>query len=211
MMKKTVLSKNCLMAKKIVISSFLMIFAFHISSFAQEDRKVYLSDGTIEEQLEHVIGKSSNWDAYKLILNDWVTKLRRNVVDSLNASKNEIAAQKELVSSRNNEIAELQSTLQKTRDELNLVQKEKDSITLLGVNISKGIFLSVTIIIVIGLAAFGVMAFGLYKRSFGVVNKTQAELDKITQEFETHRQEARKKQEQLVVQHHKEIQRLKGI
>ena len=211
MMKKTVLFKNSLMAKKIIISSFLMIFAFHISSFAQEDRKVYLSDGTIEEQLEHVIGKSSNWDAYKLILNDWVTKLRRNVVDSLNASKNEIAAQKELVANRDNEISELQSTLQKTRDELNLVQKEKDSITLLGVNISKGIFLSVTIIIVIGLAAFAVMAFGLYKRSFAAINKTQAELDKITQEFEIHRQEARKKQEQLVVQHHKEIQRLKGI
>ena len=211
MMKKTILFKSCLIEKKFIISLFLMIFIFQISSYSQEDRKVYLNDGTIEEQLEHVISKSSNWDIYKLILNDWVTKLRRNTLDSLNASKNEIAAQKELVANRDNEIAELQSTLQKTRDDLNLVQKEKNSITLLGVNISKGIFLSVTIIIVIGLAAFGVMVFGLYKRSFAVINKTQTELDKITQEFETHRQEARKKQEQLVVQHHKEIQRLKGI
>ena len=208
-MKKTVQFKSCLIEKKILVSLFLMIFAFQ--TYAQEDKKAYLNDGTIEEQLEHVVTKSSNWDIYKLILNDWVTKLRRNTLDSLNASKQEIATQKELVANRDKEISELQSTLQKTSDDLALVQTEKNSITLLGINISKGIFLSITLIIIIGLATFGAMAFGLYKRSFAAINKTQAELDKITLEFETHRQEARKKQEQLVVQHHKDIQKLKGI
>ena len=210
-MKKTVLFINYLIMRKSILLLFSMIFIFQIPSYAQDDRKIYLNDGTIEEQLEHVISKSSNWDVYKLILNDWVTKLRRNTLDSLNASKREIVAQKELVANRDKEISELQSTLQKTRDDLNLVQKEKNSITIFGMNISKGIFLSVTILIILGLATFAVMAFGLYKRSFSVINKTQTELDKITQEFETHRQEARKKQEQLVVQHHKEIKRLKGI
>jgi hypothetical protein len=44
-----------------------------------------------------------------------------------------------------------------------------------------------------------------------VIQKNKEELSKITDEFEKYRQEARLKQEQLVIQHHKEIQKLKGI
>ncbi|MDR2927646.1 MAG: hypothetical protein LBV41_05540 [Cytophagaceae bacterium] len=189
----------------------LMVIPFYFSLLAQDAAKVYPSELDLEEQFEYIIDKSSIWNMHTLIYTDWVNKLRHSAMDSLSRAKNEIVAQQDIVKGKDVEINNLKHSLEQTQNELTVVQKEKNSLTVFGANISKGVFLTAVIVIVLGLAAFAVIAYGLFKRSYTATRKTQNELDAVSKEFETYRQESRKKQEQLVVQHHREIQKLKGL
>jgi peptidoglycan hydrolase CwlO-like protein len=188
-----------------------MVIPFYFSLLAQDAAKVYPSELDLEEQFEYIIDKSSIWNMHTLIYTDWVNKLRHSAMDSLSRAKNEIVAQQDIVKGKDVEINNLKHSLEQTQNELTVVQKEKNSLTVFGANISKGVFLTAVIVIVLGLAAFAVIAYGLFKRSYTATRKTQNELDAVSKEFETYRQESRKKQEQLVVQHHREIQKLKGL
>ena len=49
------------------------------------------------------------------------------------------------------------------------------------------------------------------KRQDAGLAKLKKELADTMNNFEAYRQDARRKQENLVIQHHKEIQRLKGL
>ena len=186
----------------------MMLFS-HYYVFAQE--REYLKDGTIEEQIDYVIDKSSTWEASKVIKTIWVTTLKKSVLDTLGTAKNEIAMQKQLVIEKEVEIVNLQDDLQETMNKLNVAQNEKDTITVFGADFSKGIFLTMTILIILALAALVVILFGLYKRNAVVLNKIMEELETTNRDFENYRQESRKKHEQLVVQHHREIKKLKGM
>lgn len=196
--------------KKLFFAASLVLFIAG-STIQAQDNKAYLTEGTLEEQFNHVIDKSSSWENYKMITNSWINTLRRNTLDTLTTAKKEIALQKSLANEKEETIVTLQNTLEETQSALNLAVKEKNSFRILGLNISKGLFLTITWLIIIGLAGLSFVAIGLYKRSFSVIQKNKEELSKITDEFEKYRQEARLKQEQLVIQHHKEIQKLKGI
>ena len=176
-----------------------------------QDNKAYPTDGTLEEQINHVIDKSSSWENYKMITNSWINTLRRNTLDTLNTAKKEIALQKSMVAEKEAAIVALQNTLEETQNSLNLAIKEKNSFRILGMNISKGLFLTISWLVIIGLAILAFVTFGLYQRSFSVIQKKKEELAKINSEFENYRREARLKHEQLVIQHHKEIQKLKGL
>lgn len=196
--------------KKLFFAASLVLFIAG-STIQAQDNKAYLTEGTLEEQFNHVIDKSSSWENYKMITNSWINTLRRNTLDTLTTAKKEIALQKSLANEKEETIVTLQNTLEETQSALNLAVKEKNSFRILGLNISKGLFLTITWLIIIGLAGLSFVSIGLYKRSFSVIQKNKEELSKITDEFEKYRQEARLKQEQLVIQHHKEIQKLKGI
>jgi len=195
--------------KKISFFLFVAFFSCCYVAFAQE--KEYLKDGTIEEQIDFVIEKSSNWDIYKLITRSWMTTLKKSVMDSLNITKTEITTQKRLIIEKETEIKNLQDALQETKEHLNVAQNEKDTITVMGGDFSKGVFLTTTILIILALAVLLVLIFGLYKRNAAVLSKISEELDVTNKEFEDYRQESRKKHEQLVVQHHREIKKLKGM
>jgi predicted Holliday junction resolvase-like endonuclease len=74
---------------------------------------------------------------------------------------------------------------------------------------AKGVFLSIVIFIFIILIAATALAILVLQRNNLSTSKIRKELEKTREEFEEHRQRARQKYEALVVQHHKELQRLK--
>jgi len=178
---------------------------------AQETKsQAYINNATIEEQFTQVFDKSSKWENYKVVLESWLTSLRRNSLDSLNTFKQEIANQKGLVQEKEITIDSLNVKLKSTQEELATAIEARNSFSVLGISTSKGFFLTVTWLIILSLAGFSIIALGLYKRSFSVIQKTKEDLDKTSLELENYRQETRKKQEQMVIQHHKEMQKLKG-
>ena len=193
--------------KIIVLALMLLSISYTVS--AQE--KEYLKDGTIEEQINHLTSRSTSWENHKVVLNSWLSNLKKNVLDTLNFAMTEIEQQRGLLTEKEAEVANLKESLQKTTDELNLVQKEKDTFDFIGLKLSKGVFVTTVIILIVILIAAAAGVLWLYKKSFDTIRKTREELETINTEFENYRQESRKKHEQLVVQHHREIQKLKGL
>lgn len=196
---------------KIISSLMLIIGVVSFSKItAQEStNKVYPKQATIEEQLNHVIEKSSRWENYKMVTDTWLTNLRRNTLDSINLLKATIDDRNSIITQRDTTIKKLETNLEATNQLLLKATKEKNSFTIIGIVISKPLFLTLTWTIIIALSIISFMAITFYKRSHFIIKKTKEEHSKTLQDFDDYRQESRKKYEQLVVQHHKEMQKLK--
>lgn len=190
----------------------IVVFLLSISDIsAQETKsKQYPKDVSIEEQFNQVVDQSSRWENYKMITENWINTLRRNTLDSIKNQKKEISECKVLLAQKDSAIAKLESSLSETIDALSLAQREKNSMVFLGMKIMKSAFLTI-IGLIIGILAISLfVVFGLYKTSFFTIKKARTELDETKNEFESYRQESRKKYEEMVKQHHKEIQKMKG-
>lgn len=197
---------------RIRILSVVLLLISSMMLFAQDVKtKQYLKDGTIEEQINHVIEQSSRWETYKMITDGWVSALRKNTFDTLKVMRSEIASQKMLLTQKDSTISQLENSLSETREALSVAQKEKNSFRFLGSNMSKGFYQSITWFAILTLAILLSIMFGLYNKSFSKIKRAKGELEETKNEFEAYRQDARKKYEDLVKQHHKEIIKLKGL
>ena len=96
-----------------------------------------LNKGTIKEQFDFVMRKSSNFKNYKVVKRYWLNKLKKHTDDSLKIQKIDIKE-------ANNQIEQLQDTIvslkTKITEQANLLQQandEKGSISFVGFNIAK--------------------------------------------------------------------------
>jgi ABC-type multidrug transport system fused ATPase/permease subunit len=172
-------------------------------------QKPYISDASIEEQLEFVEEEASSWNQYVMIFDTWFTRLKTNINDTIKTKNSTISRLESTIVSKDSAITALNNQLDTTNKELQQTIREKDAFTFLGMNMQKSLFISIVIFIFFVLLAVAGMAVFILQRSNMASRKMKKELDKMKNEFEDHRQRSRQKYEALVVQHHKEIQKLK--
>jgi hypothetical protein len=193
----------------LLISYTIGMFCMLTTANAQSS-KTYPGDAPIEEQINFVINESSKWQNYKMILETWTTRVRTNTFDTLNAKKAEISGLNTLIEERDLEISSLSDTLGTTRQQLEIAISEKDTFLIFGASLSKSFFLSIVIFVILSLLIVAVFAFFLFQRGNMQMRTIRNELDVMREEFEMYRQQSRQKYENMVIQHHKEIQKLKG-
>lgn len=172
-------------------------------------QKPYISDASIEEQLEFVEDEASSWNQYVMIFDTWFARLKANINDTIKTKNNTISRLESTIVSKDSAITALNNQLDKTNKELQQTISEKNAFTFLGMNMQKSLFISIAIFIFFVLLAVAGMAVFVLQRSNMTSRRIKKELDKMRIEFEDHRQRSRQKYEALVVQHHKEIQKLK--
>ncbi|MGI9550629.1 MAG: tRNA (guanine-N1)-methyltransferase, partial [Aurantibacter sp.] len=106
---------------------------------AQQD--LSLDRGTIDSQFEFVYKKSGNYRAdgkrYEVVRIISLDKLRKNVIDSLKASYKNAAELQSTISGHEATISSLNSKLEETTNNLSSVTEEKDSMSFLGMMVSK--------------------------------------------------------------------------
>jgi hypothetical protein len=135
--------------------------------------------------------------------------MKKNTMDTLNGAKLEIATLNSELTERNVEIESLTADLGRAKNERDQAIRTKDSFTLLGMELNKGVYSTVLWIIIVALLFFGGLMFLLFKRAHVVTSQTQSELENLKEEYESHKKNAREKYEKLVVTHHNEIMKLK--
>ncbi len=172
-------------------------------------QKPYISDASIVEQLEFVEKEASSWNQYVMIFDTWFTRLKTNINDTIKTKNSTISRLESTIVSKDSSITALNNQLEKTNRELQQTISEKDAFTFLGLNMAKSLFISIVIFIIFVLLAITGMALLVLQRSNMASRRTKKDLEKLTAEFDDHRQRARQKYEALVVQHHKEIQKIK--
>jgi hypothetical protein len=168
-----------------------------------------LDSTSLENQLNYVEDHTRIYDNFRAIREDVFQKMKRNSIDSVNKAKLEIATMTSELTERNVEIETLNSDLGRAKNERDQAIRTKDSFTLLGMEMNKGIYSTVLWIIILLLVLFGVIMFLLFKRAHVVTTQTQKELEGLRDEYEAHKKNSREKYEKLVVNHHNEIMKLK--
>lgn len=159
--------------------------------------KAYLDNGTIKEQFDYMMTKSNRYEDKKIIKITSLNRFKSNISDSLNLVKKKLMASKSVVNAQNEELDSLKNELQTAKDQLEETVKSKDSMGLLGIQLSKSTYNTIMwVLILISLLVAGICFF-LFKRSNVVTVETKETLVDVREEFDTHRKNALVREQKL--------------
>ena len=122
-------------AKKMKL--YILIFTtilLSITSFAQE---TVVEDISINGQFETILRISTNYKGYKVINKEKFFQLQQNVLDSIKTSQNLVTTKNRLLKADKQTIQRTQDLLNKTQLELSATVLKADSISFLGMQLSK--------------------------------------------------------------------------
>ncbi|MCK5693563.1 MAG: hypothetical protein KAI08_11955 [Bacteroidales bacterium] len=177
---------------------------------AQSGASAVLDSALLEAQLDYIHENTRIYDNYRAIRNDIFLKLRRNVKDTLNATKLEVEELNSRLTERNFLIESLNTDLTRTKTEKDEAIRNRDSLSFIGFQMNKTLYSSIIWFIILGLAALAILMVMLFRRSNLVTKEVKKELQVSQEEFDLYRKSSREKYEKLVVSHHSEIMRLKN-
>ncbi len=168
-----------------------------------------MDTGTLRNQLNYIHERTRIYENYRAIREDIFQKMRSNAMDSLEAAKLNINNLDRLLSESNAEIDSLNRDLQTTKDDLALAIKNKNSLSFLGITMSKIYYNTIMWSVIIALIAILTLLFITFSRNRSITVQLRKDLDEIREEFEEYRKTSRERYEKLVVSHFNEIKRLK--
>lgn len=173
--------------------------------------KPYIKDATIKEQFDYIMDKGDTWKNYKVIQINWMKNFQNGFVDSLNAIRQDFINSEKLVAERDKRINSLELDLKESKESLTTIQGEKDSMSLLGIQMSKASYNVFIWSLVGGLLVLAGFFFLLFKRSNSVTKETQVRLEEVREEFDTHRKNALVREQKLARKLQDEINKNRNL
>ena len=182
----------------------LFVFLFcsaHINLQAQDQQQT-INDGSIADQFDFVIKKSTNWSdekgqSYEVIRRNMMLTLKTHAVDTINAIKARLENTRNTVNTQQTEINTLKTNLSDTEDQLAATNKEKDSMVFLGMQMSKASYSTLLWSIIAGLVAGLAFFIFRFKNSNIVTKETKSALAEMENEFKEHRRVALEREQKV--------------
>ncbi len=156
-----------------------------------------LDSGTIADQFKFITTRSNSYQNYKVIKKDWLNTIKAHVVDSLHTFKKELANERLQVSTQKDEINALNTKLTKANETINSLEKEKSSVSFLGMQMNKGAYKGLVWTIIAGL--LGTLLFFIYRfRNSNLVTvETRKNLEELQEEFEAYKKRALEREQKV--------------
>ena len=85
------------------VLTLLSLTTTYSQSNADEDDKLSLTEGTIDNQFEYVIRRSNSYQDFKVIKKTWLYELKAHTIDTLNAVRKELSDTQAKVNSQSSE------------------------------------------------------------------------------------------------------------
>jgi len=190
----------------------LLVFLLSVNLFFaqnQTKQKLSLNSGTIDNQFEYVITKSNRYQDYKVVKKTWLYALKAHTLDSLKAVHKQLDETKLVVDNQNEEIQELKTNLDNTKSTLTQTNKEKDSMSLFGMLISKPGYNALMWSIIGGLFALLLFFIFKFKNSNAITRQAKLSLSETEEEFEEHRKRALEREQKVMRRLQDEINKQK--
>ena len=194
---------------KFSIFTLFLIFSSTLV-LAQEQKKLSLNDGTIDNQFEFIIKSSNRYQEFKVVKATWLNTLRAHTSDSLKALQNKLDNTNTTINTQQKEIDELKTNLTKTQDTLIATNTEKDSMALFGLQMSKIGYNMLMWAIIAGLLVFLMIFIFKFKNSNSVTKNAKKALSEVENEFEEHRRNALEREQKVRRQLQDELNKQKG-
>ena len=166
---------------------------------------------TIENQFDKIYRKSSTYKIYKVINKSRFIRLKTEVLDSLSFAKKNTIEKENLLKIKGDTIKNIQEKINTIQLELDILNKEKNTISFFGKKIRKTtyniIVYSILIILLLGLLYF----FYKYVRSNTLTKEAKSNLTNLEQEFEQHKKKSLINEQKLRRQLQDEINKQKKV
>ncbi|NNF18578.1 MAG: tRNA (guanine-N1)-methyltransferase [Flavobacteriaceae bacterium] len=189
------------------------LLAFQISFGQDSEPELSLDQGTIDSQFEFIFKNAGNYRSdgkrYEVVRANNLDKLRNNVKDSMNASRTKAAQLKATISGHESTITSLNQKLEETTENLAAVTEEKDSMSFIGIQVSKGTYNFILWTIILVLLLMLLLFIYRFRRSNYLTQEAKANLSELETEYEDHRRRALEREQRISRQLQDEINKYK--
>jgi len=196
----------------IKISYIFLLLLVCSFGFSQEENTTN-KNGTIEEQFNHIEKVSSNYKdrgkRYEVINTVNLNELKSNILDSLKTLKNTINEKETTITSQRDSLTSLNSSLNTTKTNLESTNKEKDLISLFGLQLSKTSYNLILWSIILLLLVLLLVFIFKFKNSNTITKEAKKSLEDVELEFEEHRRVALEREQKVRRQLQDEINKNK--
>ena len=178
------------------MKSFLIILVLLTTSltFSQENTE---DNNSIETQFDNIYRTSTTYQVYKVISKERYQRLKLNVLDSLKSSKKIISEKEGLLKIERDNIEKTKNTLSKTQLDLEVSNKKENSISILGMQLSKVTYnLTLWSIIIVLLLALSYFVFKFFRSNI-LTKEAQDNLLEVEQELEQLRKKSLEREQKL--------------
>ena len=157
-----------------------------------------LDSGTIEQQFDYIINKSTKYKDFQLIRKASILKVKAHALDSVKVIRTELNSSKKSAIDAKNSAEKLSTEVKNLNAQIESISKDVDSISFIGMPLSKSGYNSFVWIIIAAL--FGGLAtfILLFKKGHVTTKNAQTDLDKINTEFESFRKKALLKEQETM-------------
>jgi hypothetical protein len=149
------------------------------------------------------------YDNFRAIREDIYQKINRNVIDTIMAEKNRVAALKILTSDLSGKTDSIYGLLSTARIDLVQATTTKNNIRVLGLELNKRTYNAIMWTVVGGLAFLLGLGFLVFKRNLTVLLRTDKDLKELKDEFAAYKQSSRLAREKLEMDNFHAMQKLK--
>ena len=155
------------------------------------------TNNTIDNQFVDVIEKSNRYEDFKVVKITKLNALKKNVSDSIASLKTEINSLQNNQSTQQNQIDSLSREMVKLNEALLASQKKEDGISFFGAIIKKSVYNTIMWGIIVFLIISVFIFIFKFKRSNTLTKEAQEKLIDTEAEYDTHRQNALEREQQL--------------
>lgn len=178
----------------------LLTFNLQFAQDVQEDN-LSLDKGPISSQFEYVTKKSGNYraegKAYEVVRVIHLSKLRQNVLDTLNATNKKASELNATIAGHESTISSLNNRLQETTTNLSSITEEKDSMSFLGMLVSKGTYNFILWAIIGTLLLMLLLFIYRFRNSNVLTQEAKTALSELEVEYEQHRRRALEREQKI--------------
>lgn len=200
-----------------IISLAIITISFQTVQ-AQENSDIETNvqrDNSIDAQFEEVFRKSGNFKGtngqkYEAVKFSSLLKLKNNVLDSLKTLSKNLNDSRVLIQKQAVEIKNLKSNLNTTQTTLEATNKEKDNMSLFGMQMSKTGYNVLLWSIIGGLFLLLLVFIFRFKSSNTATKEAKLKLEEVEVEFEDHRRIALEREQKVRRQLQDEINKNKA-
>ena len=176
---------------------------------SDQDGKLSLNEGTIDNQFEYVIRRSNNYQEFKVVKKTWLYELKAHTIDSLNAVQKELKDTQATVNNQSNEINQLKTELANTKTNLDNTKKEKNSMALFGMQMSKGGYNALMWTIIAALLVLLLLFIYKFRNSNSITKQAKKSLIETEEEYEEYRRNSLEREQKVRRQLQDEINKQK--
>jgi len=163
----------------------------------QTDIQKSLNTGSIVSQFDYLSSTSNNYQDYKVIKKTSLEKLKNNVIDSLQSMQAKLMNINATLSTHDSEVASLQDSLAKTIQELKVTKEEKESVSFLGMLLSKSAYNTLVWSLISLLIVILIFYIYRFKQNHTITADAKKTLEEVRAEFEQHRKKAMEREQKL--------------
>jgi preprotein translocase subunit SecF len=202
--------------KTLKFIALTLILVMSSNSIVAQEETQSINEGSINDQFEYILRKSGNFKGtngqqYEAVSRNLLLALQSHANDSLKTIREDLNKTLATIETQQKEINDLKSQLSNTQSSLDATNKEKNNMSLLGLQMSKTSYNILMWAIIGGLLTLLLVFIFKFKNSNAITKAAKKTLAETEEEFEEHRRSALEREQKVRRQLQDELNKQKGI